>query len=198
MSQYLDGELPERVGERVRRHLEECQACAEAFESMRAMDEALRRDVPAAGETPNLADRVVSELRGRGAFFKARVAASLLVMAGVVLDSLTSDRWASRTEPVLADAERVLVRLVYVDAAEESQRLAWAREEVRKLALPQRLAHVRGEARAAWAGDLAPLEATFTVLAAGEPLSPELADQLTRGELLERAARLHRNLMPGG
>jgi len=221
MNQYLDGEIPDRAAARVREHLAECERCARAYESLRALEEAIRRGAPRTSETPNLAARVVEELHRRGAFFRARVAsgkrrlcgeslwsvrmaaalsvaASLLVMAGVAVNHLASVGWAGRTEPVLADAERILVRLVYVDPADEARRLAWAREESRKLALPERLAKARDEAEAGWAGDLAPLETMFAALAAGEPLPAEMAAQLSKGELLERTARLHRNLLPGG
>jgi len=220
MNRYLDGEMPERAKERVREHLAECERCARAYESLRALEEAIRREAPTAGETPDVAGRVVGELQRRGAFLKARVAAgkrrllgeglwsgrmvaalsvaaSFLLILGVAMNYVTNRDWTGRTEPVLADAERVLVRLVYVDPAEQAGRLAWAREEARKLSLPQRLAKVRGEAEPGWAGDLAPLETLFTVLAGGQPLPPEMADQLSGGALLERTARLHQNLLPG-
>lgn len=220
ISQYLDGELPDRVAQRVREHLAECDRCARAYETLRALEEAIRQDPPAA-TPPNLAARVVDELRRRGAFLKARiaaardrvlggrfftvrmaaalsVAASLVVFCGLALDHVTCRDWARRTEPVLADAERVLVRLVYVDPAEEAHRLAWAREEARNLALPERLARARGEAEPTWAGNLAPLETMFVLLAGEDPISPEMGAKLNQGELLERAARLHRDLMPDG
>jgi len=220
MSRYLDGELPDRAAARVRQHLVECERCARAYESLRALDEALRHNPPQA-EAPNLAERVVAELHRRGAFFKARiaadkrrmlggrfltvrmaalvsVAASLLVFVAVGFNHLTGGDWARRTEPVLADAERVLVRLVYVDPADEAVRLAWARDEARRLGLAERLAQARDGAGPGWAGHLAPLETMFAALAAGNPLPPEMAAQLSGGELLERAARLHRDLLPGG
>lgn len=221
MNQYFDGDLPDRAAARVRDHLAECERCARAYESLQALERAIRREAPAPGETPELAARVVDELHRRGAFLRARVAAgkrrllgeslwsvrmaaalsvaaSLLVIVGAAMNHLTNREWASRTEPVLADAERVLVRLVYVDPADQALRLAWAREEAKKLALPDRLAKVRGEAEAGWAGDLAPIETMFAALAGGDPLPPEMAAQLSRGELLDRTARLHRNLLPGG
>jgi anti-sigma factor RsiW len=47
ISQYLDGELPDRVAQRVREHLAECDRCARAYETLRALEEAIRQDPPA-------------------------------------------------------------------------------------------------------------------------------------------------------
>jgi hypothetical protein len=108
----------------------------------------------------------------------------------------------------VADAERVLVRLVFVDpsdavaakaqAQEEASRLVWAREESRKLALSARLAEARSGASPAVAQDLAYLETTFTLLADGRPLPPNLEADLKEGGALARAKRLHESLAPGG
>lgn len=187
---------------------------------MRSVDESLRSP-PAARQTPDIAERVSAELQRRGAFFRARVAAarervfgeglltlrmaaSVAVAASILalgvwgLDWVSRAEWALRTEPVLADAERVLVRLVYADEAGNAERLAWARREARKLAMPERLAEVRSRADAAVAGDLASLEAAFAVLSRGDSLPPDLAAQLAGGDLLFRASRLRRALAGGG
>ena len=48
---YLDGELPEEMCDRVRRHLLKCPACREEFDTLRMAAEVLRGiEAPAAGE----------------------------------------------------------------------------------------------------------------------------------------------------
>jgi hypothetical protein len=49
-----------------------------------------------------------------------------------------------------------------------------------------------------WSKDLAPLEATFALLAGNRPLPPDLAAQLSGGELLAQATRLREDLAAGG
>jgi len=221
LSQYLDGDLSPPAAETVRMHVAGCRRCRERLAEMRALDDAIRSDAHAPAGPPDVASRVTDDLRRRGAFFRARVAAgkrrmfgdslvsgrmlaALAVAAGILMlaaagvDHVTRRNWARRTAPVLADAERVLVRLVYVERSEKSRRLAWARDESKKLALPERLIEARSRAEPAWAKDLAPLEATFTLLASGGPLPPQLVAQLSDGQLLGRATRLRENLARGG
>jgi hypothetical protein len=221
LDRYLDGELGDATAARLRRHLADCGRCAERYELLRGVEQTLRGAAPPEEPAPDLAPRVTGELARRGAFFRARVAAGrrrlvgdglrswrmgLAVSAavGVVLlglsgmDYLSRVRWVRHTEPVLADAERVLVRLVYVKPEEEGRRLAWARDQVRKLDLAERLVKARSTAGPAWARDLAPLEATFTLLAQEDPLPPGVADELSGGQLLVRASRLRETLARGG
>jgi len=230
ISRYLDGDLEPEVRRQVEIHLAECARCAKALAEMRAMDDAIRQSAVAPAVTPDVASRVTAELRHRGAFFRARVAAgnrrlfgeslfsrrmaaalaaaALVVVAFLVADRLTERTWARRAAPVVADAERVLVRLVFVNpsdavaakaqAQEEASRLVWAREESRKLALSARLAEARSGASPAVAQDLAYLETTFTLLAAGRPLPPNLEADLKEGGALARAKRLQESLAPGG
>ena len=231
ISRYLDGDLEPEVRRPVEIHLAECARCAKTLAEMRAMDDAIRQSAVAPAVTPDVASRVTAELRHRGAFFRARMAAgnrrlfgeslfsrrmaaalvaaaALVVVAFLVADRLTERTWARRAAPVVADAERVLVRLVFVDpsdavaakvqAREEASRLVWAREESRKLALSARLAEAQSGASPAVAKDLAYLETTFTLLAAGRPLPPNLEADLKEGGALVRAKRLHESLAPGG
>jgi len=221
LSQYLDGELTPQETEAVRWHLTVCNRCIKRYEQLHGLDEVLRAAPGPAGAVPDVASRVVSELGRRGAFFRARVAvgkrrllgtglatwrmgAALAAAVGVVLIGLAGMDYASRwqwvrqTEPVLADAERVLVRLVYVRTEDEAHRLAWARDEVRKLELAERLATARAEADAPWAKDLAPLESTFALLAGNGPVPQDVAGQLRGGELLVHASRLRETLARGG
>jgi len=231
ISRYLDGDLEPEVRRLVEIHLAECARCAKALAEMRAMDDAIRQSAVTPAGTPDVASRVTAELRHRGAFFRARVAAgnrrlfgeslfsrrmaaalaaaaALVVVAFLVADRLTERTWAQRAAPVVADAERVLVRLVFVDpsdavaakaqAQEEASRLVWAREESRKLALSARLAEARSGASPAVAKDLAYLETTFALLADGRPLPPNLEADLKEGGALARAKRLHESLALGG
>jgi hypothetical protein len=85
-----------------------------------------------------------------------------------------------------------------VESPDAPGRLAWARDETRKLALSARLAEARSGASASLAGDLAYLEETFTLLADGRPLPPALWTQLSGGEALQRALHLHEQLTGGG
>jgi len=221
LSRYLDGELGPRAAEGVRRHLAACEKCAERYEAMHGLENVLRATLKPTGEAPDVASHVVSELGRRGAFFRARVTegkrrllgtglaswrmgAALAAALGVVLigmagmDYVSRWQWVRRTEPVLADAERILVRLVYVRTEDESHRLAWAREEVRKLELAQRLGKARAEADAPWAKDLATLESTFALLAGNDPVPESVVGQLSGGELLAQASRMRETLARGG
>ena len=221
LSVYLDGELSLAAAQRLRAHLAVCEGCRRALEGLQALDEAVRRQATPVAETPDVAARVTAELGGRGAFFKARLragrrrifgesmvslrmatalalAAGIVLVAAVGMERVTRDRWARRTAPVLADAEQVLVRLVYVKRGEEVGRMAWARDEARKLDLSPRLAEVRLHAGRVWSKDLAPLEATFAILAGNRPLPPDLAAQLSDGDLLAQATRLREDLAAGG
>lgn len=221
LGQYYDGDLPGPAAARLGRHVAVCPRCRGVLERLGALEHAIRQGAEPPADAPDVAGRVTDDLGRRGAFFAARVAAgkrrmfgeslvsvrmlaAVAVAAGVVmlaaagLDQMTRQRWARQTAPVLADAERVLVRLVYVEGTEESQRLAWARDETRKLDLPQRLGDARSGAQRVWAKDLAPLEATFALLARGDPLPPGLVAQLNDGQLLGRAVRLRESLAPGG
>jgi len=219
LSQYLDGELDPAAEAEVDRHVTACPACASALDRMEAVEAAVRGQAAPGGETPDLASRVTAELRGRGEFFVARVAAgrrrvlgersvgarmaASFALAAVVvacavtgLDWSTRRAWVRRTEPVLADAERVLVRLVLVDleAEAQAQALARAREQSREFALSERLAEVRAGAGAAVADDLAYLETTFSLLAGGRPLPADLVAALAQGEVLKRAERVRESL----
>jgi len=221
LSRYLDGDLPPPAAARVRAHVAACRRCRQRLAEMRALDDAIRAAAALPADAPDVASRVTDGLRRRAAFFKARVAAgkrrvfgdslasgrmvaALAVAAGILMlgvsgaDYVTRRDWARQTAPVLADAERVLVRLVYVENPEDSSRLAWARKEARKLALPERFLEARSHAQPGWARDLAPLETTFALLASGGPLPPQLVAQLSDGELLGRATRLREALTWGG
>jgi len=220
LSRYLDGDLTPAAAGKVAAHLAGCDRCRERLDEMRAVDSAIRGAADTAGDAPDVASRVTDDLRRRGAFFKARVTAgkrrvfgeslvsgrmvaALAVAAGILMlgvsgaDYATRRDWARQTAPVLADAERVLVRLVYVGGADDSGHLAWAREETKKLALPERLVEARSHAEPTWAKDLAPLETTFALLASGGRLPPQLVAQLTDGQLLGRATRLRETLALG-
>ena len=221
LSRLLDGDLASPAADEVRRHVAECPDCARLLGGMQGVDTVVRKSRAAMPETPDIAARVVGELERRGAFVRARVAsarrgsfgerlvsgrmaaavsvaASLLVLAFFGLDYLSAHSWARRTAPVLADAERVLVRLVCVDSRAEAARLARARQESRELGLSARLAEARSGADASSAGDLAYLEETFTLLADGGPISAEFLERLSAGEALQRATRLRETLTPGG
>jgi len=217
LSQYLDGELDPAAAAEVARHLAACPACASAMAEMKAVDAAVREGKMPADAVPDLASRVTAQLRDRGAFFVARVdarrrrlfgaeaagmrvamsfALALVVMVGVVagLDWATQRAWVRRTEPVLADAERVLVRLQLVDLAAEGGALVRAREESQQFALSERLAVARRGAAAVTVGDLAYLESAFSILARGDPLPPDLAAALARGDVLKCAERVREAL----
>jgi anti-sigma factor RsiW len=220
LSGYLDDRLPPATAARVRAHVAECAACARTLDEMRRVDDVVRKATVPSAEVPDLAGRVTEELSRRGAFLSARVAAGkrrlfgevpvgrtaaalaaaavLLVAAFIGLDRLTRDSWARRAAPVVADAERVLVRLVYVEAPQEASRLAWARDETRKLALSARLAETRQGASPLLADDLAYLEEAFARLADGQPLPPALWTQLSDGEALQRVAYVRDRLADGG
>jgi hypothetical protein len=214
---YLDGELSASMAERVRAHLDECPACSLALTELQRVDDAVRRTVPRTDDTPDVAARATEELRRRGSFFRARVAAgkrrlfgrttvsvrgigvvlaaaAVVVAATMLTDHAMQQRWANRTAPVLADAERVLVRLVRMDMPGENERLAWARDESRKLGLTARLAEARSDAAPAYARDLAPLEEAFAMLALEAPLPPGVLAKLGEGEYLGRAVRLRESL----
>jgi len=220
LSRYLDDRLPPAAAARVGAHLAECAACARALDEMRSVDDVVRKATVPSAEVPDLAGRVTEDLSRRGAFLSARVAAGkrrlfgevpvaraagvlaaaavLLVAVFIGLDRLSCDRWSRRAAPVVADAERVLVRLVYVEAPQEASRLAWARDETRKLALSARLAETRQGAAPSLADDLAYLEEAFAHLADGQPLPPALWTQLSDGEALQRVAHLRDWLADGG
>jgi hypothetical protein len=221
LNRYLDGELGPRRAARVREHLAQCERCASRYADLRGVEEAVRTGDDGAAAVPDLADRVTGDLSRRGAFFRARiaagrrrlfgqwvlswrmlgavVAAAMIVTVGFAgMDYLTQRQWACRTGPVLADAERVLVRLVYVKNEAEPQRLARAREEVRNLDLARRMDEVQSTAQPAWARDLAPLADTFSLMAEDEPLPEPLVHRLSDGELLARACRLRETLARGG
>lgn len=221
LSQYLDGELSPQAADGVRRHLAACDDCAARYGRLHGLDDVLRSAAEPVGAAPDLASRVVSELGRRGAFFRARVSAgkrrllgtglaswrmgaAMAAAVGVVLlgmagmDYVTRWQWVRRTEPVLADAERILVRLVYVRSEDESHRLAWARDETRKLELAERLGKARSGAGPGWANDLAGLETTFALLARDGPVPENVVGQLSGGELLAQASRLRETLARGG
>jgi len=221
LSRYLDGELAECRAARVREHLALCDRCARRYEDLGRIEQAVLAtpDEPAA--VPDLASRVTGDLARRGAFFRARIAAgkrrlfgqwvlswrmlatvgaavAIVVLGLAGMDYVTQVRWARETGPVLADAERVLVRLVYVKNESEPQRLARARDEVRELDLAKRLGQARSSAEPAWARDLAPLATTFSLMAEEEPLPAGVVHRLSDGELLTRACRLRETLARGG
>jgi len=221
LSRHLDGDLPAPQAETVRRHVVECPDCAMALEALRDVEKIVRESGERPAETPDLATRVTRDLERRGAFFRARLAAgrrrlfgeglltgrmavAVAVAAGLMIiglagtDRLTRDRWARQTAPVVADAERILLTLVRVDASDEARRLAWARQQARQLDLSARLAEARAGAKPTMVGDLAYLEAAFTVLADDRPLPADLHDQLAAGVALEHAAHLREALEPGG
>jgi len=129
----------------------------------------------------------------------AVVAAAVIVAVGVTgMDYMTQRQWARKTGPVLADAERVLVRLVYVKNETEPQRLARARDEVRRLNLASRLGEVRSSAAPRWARDLTPLTTTFSLMAEAQPLPERVVHRLSDGGLLSRASRLREMLAREG
>jgi len=220
LSRYLDGDLAPAAAARVAAHLAECPACVRLLDEMRSADDAVRGEAAPAAAVPDVAARVTADLAGRGAFLAARVAAgkrrlfgelpvgrmaaataaaAVIVAVGFVgLDRLTRDGWARRTAPVVADAERVLVRLVYVDAPQEAARLAWARDESRRLDLSARLAEARTGASPSLDSDLAYLQETFTRLSDGGLLPVEFLSRLSGGEALARAAQLRERLSAGG
>jgi len=221
LSRYLDGELTGRRAGRVRRHLARCERCAGRYADLRKVEQAVRATGEQRTTVPDLASLVTGDLARRGAFFRARiaagkrrlfgqwvlswrmlgavVAAAVIVTVGVTgMDYMTQRQWARRTDPVLADAQRVLVRLVYVKTEAPPQRLARAREEVRKLDLARRLGEAQSSAEAGWARDLAPLADTFTLLAEDNPLPEPLVHRLSDGQLLARASRLRETLARGG
>ena len=223
LGQYMDGELSPVAAERVRAHVAGCAVCADALQELRAVEDALRQRLPdrqagvPTGRTPDLAKRVTADLRRRGAFLAARIsagkrrlvgdrvplgravavvslAASILVLAFAGFDILSRNEWARRTAPVVADAERVLVRLVRVDPAEQEEALARARREAENLALPERLADTRAGADTNLVLDLGSLQRAFALLTAERDLPPELVAQLHRGDLLEHTERLRESL----
>ena len=216
LSRYVDGDLAEAEADRVRRHVAQCPVCAAGVEKMRAVDEAIRLETPV-GDLPDVAGRVTQDLAGRGAFLGARiaagkrrlfgertavgrlaavlsVAASIVVLTLIGMDFATREEWRRQTEPVLADAQRVLVRLVLVDREEQQAAFAGARELARDLALSERLADARAGAKADEADDLEALGRAFALLAEGGELTPELVAQLEQGDLLRRAERLREGL----
>lgn len=205
------------------RHVESpAETCTAALQELQAAEEALRQSPPRraggpTGRTPDLAKRVTADLQRRGAFFAARIsagkrrlvgdrvplgravavvslAASILVLAFAGFDILSRNEWARRTAPVVADAERVLVRLVRVDPAEQQEALARARREAENLALPERLADTRAGADTNLVLDLGSLQRAFALLTAERDLPPELVAQLHRGDLLEHTERLRESL----
>ena len=217
----MDGELDAATTARVRGHLADCERCARRYQQLVAVEEALRAAGDESCHAPDVASRVTGELARRGAFFRARVAAgkrrllgqglrswqmlaALGAAVGIVLiglagmDGILRRHWVRQTEPVLADAERILVRLVYVPQADEARRLAWARNQARQLDLAKRLGEARSSAEPLWARDLAFLEQTFAVLARDGPLPSGLAGELSEGHLLGRACRLRETLARGG
>jgi len=221
LGRYLDGELERRLAERLRRHLERCDRCARRYEDLCRAEQAVRASRDESPPVPDLASRVTGDLARRGAFFRARVAAGkrrlfgrwvlswrmlgavavavIIVSVGLAgMDYVTRRQWARRTGPVLADAERVLVRLVYVKPEAGPQGLARAREEVRRLDLARRLGEARSSAEAEWARDLAPLADTFSLMAEQDPLPEGVVHRLSDGRLLARACRLRELLARGG
>lgn len=221
LNRYLDGELAGRRAARLRSHLAQCERCARRYADLRGVEEAVRSAEDESATVPDLAACVTGDLARRGAFFRARIAAGrrrlfgqwllswrmlgAVVAAAVIvtlgaagMDYMTQRQWARRTRPVLADAERILVRLVYVKNEAEPERLARAREEVRSLDLARRLGEAQSSADPGWARDLAPLAATFILLADNEPLPEPLVHRLSDGQLLARACRLRETLTRGG
>jgi anti-sigma factor RsiW len=216
LSRYADGDLSPASAERVRRHVCECRGCKAILRRTRVVEAALRWQPPASPGSPDVAGPVVKDLRQRGAFLGARVAAArrrvfgertpvrraaslvamavAVVMATVVgLDRVTRNDWARDAGPVLSDCERVL-SLVVVDQREHGALLAAARDEARALNLSNRLAATRERARPPVAADLVDLEEAFAVLASGGDLSPEVAERFRSGDLLRRTERLREGL----
>jgi len=198
LSRYLDGELAERRAARLREHLARCDRCAQRYEDLRRIEQAVLATPGEPAAVPDLASRVTGDLARRGAFFAVAAAVAIVVLGLAGMDYVTRQQWARETGPVLADAERVLVRLVYVKNESEPQRLARARDEVRKLDLAKRLGQARSSAEPGWARDLAPLATTFSLMAEEEPLPAGLVHRLSGGELLTRACRLRETLACGG
>lgn len=216
LSRYLDGETSPAVADRVGRHVAACPLCARALEELRSVDAAIRREV-GPGAVPDLAGRVAGDLEARGALWAARIAAgkrrlfgervpigraaavlsaaAAIVLAALVgLDYLNRQAWERRSEPVLADARRVLVHLVLVTPEEQEQALVRARALTRELALAQRLAALESGADAGRAGDLGDLASAFARLAGEADLEPELRAVLERGDLLRQTDRLRESL----
>ncbi len=217
LSQYHDGELAPVAARRARRHVEACPRCAEALLEMETVDTAVRAVAVGAATTPDIARAVTSDLKARGAFFSARVAAgrrrlfggrvavaraaAAVVLAAVLvaavfagLDRLSREDWARQTAPVLADADRVLVRLVYVDPEARPDALSRARAEARQLGLPERLADVGSKAGPALAPEFGYLTRTFEVLAGTQEIPADVAEGLARGDVRDRVVRLREDL----
>ena len=216
LSRYMDGETSPASAECVRRHVDACPLCVRALEELRSVDAAIRREM-APQAAPDLAGRVAGDLEARGAFLGARIAAgkrrlfgdrapigriagvmaaaaSIVILSFVGLDSLNRRAWERRTEPVLADARRVLVRLVLVDPEEHQEALGRARALARELALAERLAAVRADADVGRAADLGDLARAFAGLAGEDDLGPDLVALLESGDLLHRTDRLRDSL----
>jgi anti-sigma factor RsiW len=52
LSEYLDGELPEEIGAKMRTHIGDCEPCVEFVESLRKSIELCKGGVPAEGPGP--------------------------------------------------------------------------------------------------------------------------------------------------
>jgi len=162
---------------------------------------------------------VAGDLEARGAMWAARIAAgkrrvfgdrvpigraagvlsaaAAIVLAAMVgLDYLNRQAWERRSEPVLADARRVLVHMVLVTPEEQEQALARARALTRELALAQRLASLESGADAGRAGDVGELASAFARLAGEADLEPALRAILDRGDLLRQTDRLRESVAP--
>jgi len=217
LSEYLDGELAMCASEHVRSHLAECEKCSRVLADLQETEAVVKRYGRLNGEVPDLAARVTEELRQRGEFVWARAAARrrklfgehamslriigaaalaavILLAAFVGLDQASRRAWAARTDPVLADAERVLIRLTLVDPRADEEALAKAREEAREYEIPTRLAEVRSGVGAGLVEDFACLQSTFSLLVEGRPLPPELAASLAQGDLLKKTEHLRGSL----
>jgi hypothetical protein len=222
VSRYLDGDLGPAATQQVEEHLAACPRCKRTLDEMRCVDAAVRGDDAAFDKTPDISNKVVAELRHRGAFARARItegrrrifgeglfttrmagsmaAALVLLSIGLYASSyISTEDWNQRATPVVTDARRILVQLVAVDMkSEQQERIAMARETARQLALSNRLAQVRSGANPALAADLSYLETTFNLLATGDPLPENIQNDLQSGEALARAQRVLEAVNPGG
>ena len=74
VSRYLDGDLGPDAEREFEDHVASCAMCRGLLQEMQEMDEAVRLSAEVPEDVPDVSDRVVAELKHRGAFVRARVA----------------------------------------------------------------------------------------------------------------------------
>jgi hypothetical protein len=107
LTQYLDGELTEKVHTAIARHLEGCVACRRELESLRAADDALQLLAavePAPDLTSDLRRRLDSVPAGGVRWVPAALAAGVAVLLVVLCIRLVTPR-APLPEPSLSPAQ---------------------------------------------------------------------------------------------